>query len=89
LVASTYLTEIRSLTPPNPHDMFRRSLPFSYATPSVISTDGDTHDVKLYAEISGEWVSGDNDLAVNWTTTVSEKIIIRQLQLLEQWPLLK
>ena len=86
VIGSTRLTEIRSLTPPKPRDILRQSLPFSYATLSVASTDGDAHDVKLYTDISAEWVSGDNNLAVNWTTTVSDNIIIHQSQLLEQWP---
>lgn len=90
VIGSIHLTEIQSLTPPKPRDTLRRSLQFSYVTLSVTSTDGDTHIVKLYADISAvEWVPGDNNHAVNWTAIVSEKIIIHQLQLLEQWPFLK
>lgn len=85
VIGCTYLTEIRSLIPPKPHDILRQSLPFSYVTLSVASTDGDTHDVKLYTDITAEWVSEDNGLLVNWTTTVSDNIIIHQTQLLEQW----
>ena len=69
-----------------PRDIPRQSLPFSYITLSVASTDGDAHDVKIYTDISAEWVSGDNNLVVNWTTTVSDNIVTHQSQLLEQWP---
>jgi len=65
VICSTHSTEIRSLTPPKACDILRQSdpLPFSYVTPSVVSTDGNAHDVKLYTDISAEWVSGDNNLA--------------------------
>ena len=81
-----YLTETRLLTPPKPHDILRQSLPFSYVTLSVTPTDGGSHDVRLYTDITAEWVSGDDNLVVNWTTTVFDDTIIHQTQLLDQWP---
>lgn len=84
VIGHIYQTKIRSLTPPKPHDIQRQSLPFSYVTLSAASTDGDIHNVKLYTDISAEWVSGDNNLVVNWTTTVSDNIITHRTQLLEQ-----
>ena len=51
VIGSIHLTEIQSLTP-KPRDTLRRSLQFSYVTLSVTSMDGDTHIVKLYADIS-------------------------------------
>ena len=69
-----------------PYDIPRQSLPFSYVTLSVAPTDGSAHGIKFYTDISAEWVSGDNNLPVNWTTTVSDNIIIHQTQLLEQKP---
>ena len=85
-IGCTYLTEMRSLTPPKPQDILRQSLPFSYVTFSATSADGDAHDVKLYTDITAEWVSGKSDLLVNWTTIISDNIIIPQAQLHEQWP---
>lgn len=50
---------------------------------SVASTDGSSHSVQLYTDISAEWVTGDNTLTANWTTTDNDTII-HQVQLADQ-----
>lgn len=86
VITRLHKTKIRSLIPPKPHDIQRQSLPFSYITLSAASTDGGVHNVRLYTDISAEWVSGDNNLVVNWTTTVSDNVITHQTQLVDQKP---
>lgn len=50
---------------------------------SVVSTDDTPHSVQVYSDISAEWVSGDNALLVNWTTTTGD-ILTHQIQLQTQ-----
>ena len=40
------------LSPVTPVDLMRSSLPYSYLEVDVRSTDGKTHDVQLYTDIS-------------------------------------
>ena len=66
-----------------PTDLTKQSIPFSYLAVSAASTDGATHSVQLYSDISAEWVSGDNNLVANWTTTTGS-VITHQVQLASQ-----
>lgn len=50
---------------------------------SAASTDGKAHSVQVYSDISAEWVTGDNGLLANWTTTTGS-IITHQVQLQSQ-----
>lgn len=65
-------------------DLVQQSLPFSYMTLSAAATDGKTHAVKLYTDISAEWVSGDRTLTANWSTTTTSSILTHQAQLESQ-----
>lgn len=40
------------LSPLTPTDMVRQSLPFSYLDVTISSSDGSTHDVQLYTDIT-------------------------------------
>ncbi|KAL0949421.1 hypothetical protein HGRIS_009482 [Hohenbuehelia grisea] len=68
------------LSPVEPTDLVKQSLPFSYVSLSAASTDGRAHSVQLYTDISAEWVSGDNSLGVNWSTTTGSTLV-HQVQL--------
>jgi hypothetical protein len=50
---------------------------------SAASTDGATHSVQVYSDISAEWVSGDNSLVANWSTSTGS-VITHQVQLANQ-----
>jgi len=58
--ASTFIMNVEGvvqmnvtfLSPIAPNDTMRQSLPFSYVNVAVQSTDGQSHDVELYADIS-------------------------------------
>ncbi|KAF8165232.1 DUF1793-domain-containing protein [Crassisporium funariophilum] len=71
------------LSPVEPTDLVKQSIPFSYMAVSAASTDGVAHSVQVYSDISAEWVSGDNSLMANWTTTTGN-IITHQVQLTTQ-----
>ncbi|SEG75929.1 protein of unknown function [Actinacidiphila yanglinensis] len=54
------------LSPVEPGDLRRQSMPLSYLTAEVSSLDGAAHDVKLYFDISGEWAHGDTGTKIRW-----------------------
>ncbi|KAJ6598936.1 hypothetical protein DFH09DRAFT_1356105 [Mycena vulgaris] len=74
---------ITFLSPVEPNDLSKQSFPFSYMALSVASTDGNSHSVQLYSDISAEWVAGDNSLPVNWTTSAGDTLV-HQIQLQNQ-----
>jgi Domain of unknown function (DUF5127)/Domain of unknown function (DUF4965)/Domain of unknown function (DUF1793)/Domain of unknown function (DUF4964) len=53
-------------SPVEPGDLRRQSIPLSYLLISARSIDGHTHDVQVYADISGEWTSGDDGQQITW-----------------------
>ncbi|KAF2091372.1 glutaminase GtaA [Saccharata proteae CBS 121410] len=57
---------ITFLSPVTPNDLKRQSLIFSYMRVEVASSDGNTHDVQLYSDISAEWISGDRSNIAQW-----------------------
>jgi Domain of unknown function (DUF5127)/Domain of unknown function (DUF4965)/Domain of unknown function (DUF1793)/Domain of unknown function (DUF4964) len=54
------------LSPVEPGDLRRQSMPLSYVSADVRSVDGAAHTVKLYFDISGEWVSADSGTKIRW-----------------------
>lgn len=74
---------VNFLSPIEPNDLVKQSIPFSYMAVSAASTDGKAHSVQVYSDISAEWVTGDNGLLANWTTTTGS-IITHQVQLQSQ-----
>jgi len=54
------------LSPVEPGDLSRQSIPLSYVLISASSIDGTTHDVQIYADISGEWCSADSAQDITW-----------------------
>ncbi len=54
------------LSPVEPGDLKRQSIPLSYVLISARSIDGKSHDVQVYADISGEWCSADDSQEITW-----------------------
>ncbi|KAF8300411.1 DUF1793-domain-containing protein [Clavulina sp. PMI_390] len=71
------------LSPIEPTDFLRGSLPFSYLSITTKATDGNSHLIQVYADTSGEWVSTDNTQTVNWSTNVGT-VVAHQVQLATQ-----
>ncbi|KAF5360962.1 hypothetical protein D9756_005161 [Leucocoprinus leucothites] len=64
------------LTPIEPNDYVRQSIPFSYLYIDDFSfNDSALHSVQLYTDITAEWVSWDNTAMVEWSTVEEETII--------------
>jgi hypothetical protein len=64
---------VQFLSPVEPGDLRRQSIPLSYVSARARSTDGRAHQVSLYFDISGEWAYGDTNARITWdrTTTTS------------------
>jgi hypothetical protein len=54
------------LSPVLPRDLCRTSIPLSYLTVSVRSTDNGTHAVQLYNDINGQWISYEQNVTLQW-----------------------
>ncbi len=54
------------LSPVEPDDLRRLSLPLGYIFASARSADGQPHTVSLYFDISGEWAHGDIKAPITW-----------------------
>jgi hypothetical protein len=63
-----------------PTDLVKQSIPLSYLHVSVASTDGATHSIQVYSDISGEWVSGASEWDIQWSTTTTD-ILSHQISL--------
>jgi hypothetical protein len=57
---------VEFLSPVEAGDLRRQSIPMSYVLMTASSLDGAAHDVQIYADISGEWVSGDDSQVITW-----------------------
>ncbi len=54
------------LSPVEPSDLRRLSVPFGYVFASARSADGRPHTVSLYFDITGEWAHGDDAAPIRW-----------------------
>jgi hypothetical protein len=54
------------LSPVDPANLQRQSVPLSYLTVTVASRDGASHRVSVYLDISGEWAHGDRAQLLSW-----------------------
>ena len=92
ILNKSQIRDIRScgiiLIPPhaNSHyNLTKQSFPFSYLALTAAANDGSTHSVAVYSDISGEWLSGNTSLAMNWTTTTGDTLV-HQAQLQDPSP---
>ncbi len=54
------------LSPIEPGDLERQSIPMAWVLVSAQSVDGVSHDVSLYLDVTGEWLSGDPTQEFVW-----------------------
>jgi hypothetical protein len=62
--------EVEFLSPVDPANLRRQSVPMSYLSVTATSADAGTHQVSLYLDISGEWAHGDRTKQIGWATQV-------------------
>lgn len=78
---------ITFLSPVTPNDLKRQSLTFSYLDVGVHSLDGADHDVQLYADVSGEWASGDLSAVIEWDYGTSDGVAYHEFHRQSQTPI--
>lgn len=49
-----------------PQDLCRTSIPLSYLTTSVRSTDNATHSVQMYSDVNAAWIAYESNATVQW-----------------------
>ena len=54
------------LSPVEPSDLQRLSVPFGYVFATARSADGKPHMVSLYFDITGAWAHGDDNASIRW-----------------------
>ncbi|KAK4504245.1 hypothetical protein PRZ48_005161 [Zasmidium cellare] len=60
------------LSPVDPTDKQRQSMPVSYVNIEVVSADNNEHEVAIYTDISAEWTSGDRNQVAQWSRGVAQ-----------------
>jgi hypothetical protein len=78
---------VEFFSPIEPADVRRQSIPMSYVVITAQSLDGQSHDVQLYADISGEWTSGDDSQVITWAPYSDSSLRAWTVQLQNQQPL--
>jgi hypothetical protein len=58
--------DVTFLSPVEPGDLRRQSMPLSYVTVQAKSIDGTPHSVQIYVDISGEWADNDVSQKITW-----------------------
>ncbi|KAJ7585371.1 hypothetical protein C8J56DRAFT_946578 [Mycena floridula] len=93
ITAGPVLLNITFLSPIEPTDLVKQSLPFSYLAIDVVCTDGKSHSVQLYSDITAgsfaiihldlsnwcpEWVTSARSNIVVWNTTQTGNSVYHQ-----------
>ncbi|KAH9913166.1 uncharacterized protein B0H18DRAFT_941756 [Fomitopsis serialis] len=75
------------LSPIDPSDLLRQSLPFAYAALDFTSTDNQPHDIQLYSDITGEWLANNKGLQMSWSPpSQTSSMIYHELHLTNPTP---
>ncbi|KAF9443524.1 hypothetical protein P691DRAFT_787943 [Macrolepiota fuliginosa MF-IS2] len=68
------------LTPVEPTDYARQSIPFSYMFIDGFSaSDSQAHNIQVYTEITAEWASSNNENVVVWNTTETDTMVYHRV----------
>lgn len=65
--AGTITLFVDFVSPVEPSDLRRQSVPFGYVVARAQSRDSTAHRVQLYFDISGEWAHGDDTTPIRWS----------------------
>ncbi len=57
---------VEFLSPVEPGDLARQSMPLSYVSVTASAVDKASHAVQVYVDISGEWASGSSTTPITW-----------------------
>ncbi|MEV4137814.1 DUF5127 domain-containing protein [Dactylosporangium sp. NPDC049742] len=70
ITAGAVRLEVEFLSPVDPANLRRQSVPMSYLSVTATAADGGSHAVSVYLDISGEWAHGDRTKQIGWSTAV-------------------
>ncbi|KAK4211121.1 hypothetical protein QBC37DRAFT_20642 [Rhypophila decipiens] len=70
-IAGKVTLTVTFFSPVYPDDLGRQSLQFSYIAVKAKSSDGSSHKVQIYMDVSAEFASGDLSQVINWETKTS------------------
>jgi hypothetical protein len=71
LAAGPITLTVTFFSPVDPASLRRQSVPMSYLTVTAAASDGGSHAVSVYVDISAEWAHGDNAQRVSWAQQTS------------------
>ncbi|KLO10456.1 DUF1793-domain-containing protein [Schizopora paradoxa] len=74
-------TTMTFLSPITATDLTRQSLPFSYFFITASSLDDLPHEVKVYSDITAEWITGNTNIFANATQDIENGSLILQASL--------
>ncbi|KAL8940220.1 MAG: hypothetical protein Q9216_002929 [Gyalolechia sp. 2 TL-2023] len=58
-----------------PKDLCRSSIPLSYLTTSVRSTDSADHDIQFYGDVNAAWTAFENNVTIQWDLYQGSNVI--------------
>ncbi|KAL0952379.1 hypothetical protein HGRIS_006656 [Hohenbuehelia grisea] len=68
-------------------DISRQSFPFAYLYIDIKSIDGQNHDIQIFSDICGQWVTGNDAAVVQWDTTQTANSLYHRMSLTTAQPL--
>ncbi|KAF9007841.1 hypothetical protein BDQ17DRAFT_1323784 [Cyathus striatus] len=68
------------LSPIEPSNLVRQSLPFAYLYIDAWSLDGQSHSVQFYSDMTGEWLTSTITNPVQWNTTEVDDVLYHQMR---------
>ncbi|KAE9404337.1 DUF1793-domain-containing protein, partial [Gymnopus androsaceus JB14] len=89
VIAGSILLNLTFLSPIEPSDWVKQSLPFIYLSLEATSIDRQSHDVQVYSDISAEWISGNRANNATWKTTQTSTSVFHQAQLQSPQPMVE
>ncbi|THH08873.1 hypothetical protein EW146_g8851 [Bondarzewia mesenterica] len=84
MIAGSMEFNMTFLSPIEPNDFVRQSIPFSYIYVEATSRDGHSHSVQVYSDITAEWLSGVRDDVAQWSTQVGTDNVYHAFSLQSQ-----
>ncbi|KAH8902414.1 DUF1793-domain-containing protein [Coniochaeta sp. PMI_546] len=79
-VADKVTLTVTFLSPVYPDDLAKQSQQFSYISAKAVSSDGASHSVQVYMDVSGEWASGDLSQVITWDYNTSNGVSYHTFQ---------
>ncbi|KAL1740343.1 hypothetical protein HDZ31DRAFT_47684 [Schizophyllum fasciatum] len=75
------------LSPIEPDDLVKQSMPFVYMSVKASSTDGSPHSVELYSDVTGEWLADDLGTTITWDETTAASTIFHKASPVDPSPM--